>query len=104
MDGDRDLYLQVMGSIYTRYRDIVEQIRTELDRADFPAAERLAHTFKGLAGTMGARELRERSLALETAVANRELARIPELLVSLAEEVERVMTALARLFSTEGRS
>ncbi|MDM8556389.1 ATP-binding protein [Desulfococcaceae bacterium HSG7] len=104
VNGDRDLYMKVLENVYKRYRDIVEQIQTETDRGSLDAAQRLAHTLKGVSGTMGAAKLHKKSFDLESAFENNEIERIPKLLASLSEEVERVMPALEALFREKDQS
>ncbi|MCP4693303.1 MAG: response regulator, partial [Desulfobacterales bacterium] len=104
MDGNRALYLMVLKNVHADYRDVAGRIQAELDRKDYGEALRLAHTFKGLAGTMGAKVLEERSFELETAFKNKELDRIPDDMASFAREAERVMTALAPLLSGKNPS
>ncbi len=101
MDGNRKLYQKVLESVYSRYRDIAGQIRAALDREDHDEAQRLAHTFKGLAGTIGARELLERSSELESAFDNKKIDLIPSGMASFSEEAKRVMAAMAALFREE---
>ncbi|MCP4119996.1 MAG: response regulator, partial [Desulfobacteraceae bacterium] len=104
VNGDSNLYIKVLENVYKRYRDIVEQIQTKLDREDYNAAVRLAHTFKGVSGTMGAEELQKRAFGLESAFENEKLDRVPELMASLSKEVERVMPALEALFREKAQS
>ncbi|MDM8556395.1 ATP-binding protein [Desulfococcaceae bacterium HSG7] len=103
VNGDRDLYMKVLGNVYKRYRDIAEQIQTEADRGSLDVAQRLAHTFKGVSGTMGAEELQKRALNLESALGNEEIDLIPELMAALSQEVKRVMAELEPLFREKHR-
>jgi polar amino acid transport system substrate-binding protein len=80
--------------VYRRFRDIVEEVQAEIDRDNLDAAQRLAHTFKGLTGTVGAEELSEISFRLESALENEATGEIPALMGSFAMEVNRVMAAL----------
>ncbi|MDM8556391.1 ATP-binding protein [Desulfococcaceae bacterium HSG7] len=98
MNEDRDLYIKVLENVYKRYRNIVEQTQAEIDRGSLETAQRLAHTFKGVSGTMGAQELYKRAFELESALGNKEIDLIPELSTSLSREVERVIPALEALF------
>lgn len=92
--GSRDLYLKVLKNVHKRYRDIDEQIIKEVDRKSFDSAHRLAHTFKGVSGTIGAMGLHKKSLDLESVLQKREVHRIADVSASLAQEVKRVMAAL----------
>jgi CheY-like chemotaxis protein len=98
VNGNQKLYKKVLKDVYTRFSDIIERIQVELDQGNQYAAERLVHTFKGLTGTMGARELQKRTLDLENALGKKEIYLIPDLMISFAEELKKVMTALENLF------
>ncbi len=91
---DPELYMKVLKMTFERFRDIVEQIRAKMDRGDRDEARRLAHTFKGVSGTIGAEELHKRSFELESALKENHMERIPELMASFSEEVDRVMAEL----------
>ncbi|MDM8525682.1 ATP-binding protein [Desulfococcaceae bacterium HSG8] len=99
VNGNKELYMKVLENMNTRFRGVVGQIQTEMDRGDLDAARRLAHTFKGVAGIAGAKAIQRRSSELEYALANNETDRISDLSASFSIEVKRVMTALASLFS-----
>lgn len=94
VNGDSKLYEQVLEKAYRRYRDIVEQIQAELERGDVGSAQRLAHAFKGVAGTMGAEKLHEISFQLESAFEQNQTGRYSELMDGLTYEVGRVMASL----------
>ncbi len=96
-DGNRNLYRSLLKSAYQRFREMHDQIRAEVDRNALVEAQRLAHTFKGMAGTIGATKLHKRSLDLESVLENKEVHRIADFTASLSEEVKRVMAALESL-------
>ncbi len=98
VNGNRELYWDVLRKVYRRFGDIVERIRAEIDRGALDEARRLAHTFKGLAGTIGAAPLSDSARALENAIANRDTVRIPERLSRFSQEAARVISSLERLF------
>jgi two-component system, sensor histidine kinase and response regulator len=52
--GKRSLYLSLLRKFKVRQKSIAAAITDALDRNDRDTAERLAHTIKGLAGTLGA--------------------------------------------------
>ena len=101
VNGDWKLYTKLLHSAYTRHRNIVEDIRTELERGNLSIAQRLAHTIKGVSGTLGAKVLSEISSQLESAIKNSDIDLIPKFLDRLAEEVTRVMAALDAFFEHE---
>lgn len=72
-------------------------LRRLLAAGDAPAAQRIAHTLKGSAGTLGAEALRQRALALELAL--REGAgdaRLETLIAALETEIAPLVGAICR--------
>jgi len=65
MDGDQDLYLQVLRMFVDHTRDDGAKLLTLLGEADWPAAERLAHSTKSVAASVGLKALSEASRELE---------------------------------------
>ncbi|MCP4344101.1 MAG: DUF3365 domain-containing protein [Desulfobacterales bacterium] len=98
VNGDRKLFLRVLENMHTRFRDFDQKIRAEMDCGDFESAQRSAHTIKGVASTLGAIRLQKRSLNLESAIKNKEMDQIPDLMTAFSEEVRRVIKALDPLF------
>ncbi|MCP4098027.1 MAG: ABC transporter substrate-binding protein [Planctomycetaceae bacterium] len=98
VNGDRKLFLKVLENMHTRFQDIDQKIQAEMDRGDFETAGRLSHTIKGVSGTLGALILQKKSLNLESAIKDKEMDQIPDLMISFSEEVRRVMKALDPLF------
>nr|WP_315203712.1 response regulator [uncultured Albidiferax sp.] len=67
MLGRESLYLSMLAKFATGQRDVLQRIAAVLP--DDPAtAERLAHTLRGLAGSLGATQLQADATALETAI------------------------------------
>lgn len=98
VNGDPTLYLKVLRKACRRSRDIVNQIQAELIVKNFEAAQRLAHSFKGTTGIIGAKKLQEISLELESALSREELEQIPKLMDSLSREARPVTAALEDFF------
>ena len=63
--GSHELYLKVVDGFLRGYRDATVQIRSALEREDLDTAQRVVHTVKGLAGTLGASNLQASAQALE---------------------------------------
>jgi CheY-like chemotaxis protein/anti-sigma regulatory factor (Ser/Thr protein kinase) len=100
VNGDWKLYAKLLKNFHSRHQDIKEKINTELARGNHGVAQRLAHTIKGLAGTIGAKKLSEISAQLESAIKSDGRDRIPVLLDRFAKEVARVMAALDTFIKT----
>ena len=101
VNSDWKLYTKLLYNFHNRHQNIKEEIRTELEGGNLDVAQRLAHTIKGVAGTVGANRLSELSSKLETAIKNRGSDRIPDLLDRFAKEVARVMAALDTFIKNE---
>ncbi len=95
--GDQKLFRKILKKMHTQFQDIDQEIQAEMDRGDFKTAQRLAHTIKGVSGTLGALILQKQSLNLELAIKNKEIDQIPDLMIPFSEEVRRVMKALEPL-------
>ena len=69
--GNRKLYLKLVRQFVGDERDAVVRIRERLAAGDHATAERMAHTVKGVAASLGARELQAIAGDLERAVKER---------------------------------
>jgi HPt (histidine-containing phosphotransfer) domain-containing protein len=101
VNNDWKLYLKLLFNFHNRHRNIKEEIRTELEDGSLDVARRLAHTIKGVAGTVGANRLSEIASRLESAIKNEDSDRIPDLLENFNKEVARVMAALDTFIKNE---
>ncbi|MEE4262972.1 MAG: PAS domain S-box protein [Desulfobacteraceae bacterium] len=101
VNNDWKLYMKLLYNFRNRHQNIKEEIQTELGGGNLVAAQRMAHTIKGVAGTLGANGLAEISSQLESAIKNEGGDLIPALLDSFAKEVARVMAALDTFINNE---
>jgi two-component system sensor histidine kinase/response regulator len=67
MSGKEDLYHAMLAKFAHSQADVVERIAAALDH-DMASAERLAHTLRGLAGSIGALAVQEQAEQLESAL------------------------------------
>ena len=95
MLGREGLYLSMLAKFATGQRDVLQRIAAVLP--DDPAtAERLAHTLRGLAGSLGAAELQADATALETAIRQHQPREaIDGLLEACAARLDPLVAALA---------
>jgi polar amino acid transport system substrate-binding protein len=101
VNNDYKLYRKLLFNFHNRHQGIKTEIRSELEHGDLHVAQRLAHTIKGVAGTVGAKRLSEISSQLESAIKNEDSNRLPNLLNSFGEEVTRVMAVLDAFVKNE---
>ncbi len=66
--GRQPLYLVLLRKFALSQTHAVHEIRAALNAGDIALAERVAHTLKGVAGSIGATELERDASALETAI------------------------------------
>jgi two-component system sensor histidine kinase/response regulator len=101
MAGKKPLYLAMLRRYAAGQGPVAQQVRTALDDGDRTTAERLAHTLKGVSGSVGATEIQDRAGSLEQAIKDNEPAeevrlRLVELempLGSLVAELQRQLPA-----------
>jgi PAS domain S-box-containing protein len=68
MMGKKPLYLAMLRRYVDGQRSCPSELRHALDHGDWPTAERLAHTAKGVSGNIGAVALPAHAQALEAAI------------------------------------
>jgi two-component system sensor histidine kinase/response regulator len=108
--GKEALYTSLLRKFSDGQKDFPERLAEAMTQGDLVLAERLAHTFKGLCGQIGAGELRTMAESLEQSIRNREpkekiqatLKLVPGTLAELVSAidkrfpvVESVQTAVA---------
>jgi len=93
--GNRALYLKLLRQFVAQQSAAPAQIAEALGAGNQPAAERLAHTVKGVAGNLGAGPVRTAAGALEHAIAGRgNASEIDVLRQRLAQELEALIGRL----------
>lgn len=96
--GKESLYRSLLGKFLHNYERFVDDFESACRSDDDTAAERCAHTLKGVAATIGATRVSERALALESACSRRKPdAQIDRLLRAVEEELAPVIETLKRL-------
>lgn len=94
------LYHKVLRGFTQNYQDIADTLRQHLAKEEWEEVFRLAHTFKGLTGTIGAKGLQE--LAAQIEKGGREHApHLETLIKELAEQVSITMEVLQKFFLPE---
>jgi len=82
--GNRKLYAKILRQFVERQGRTCDQVADAFATGDYALAERLAHTLKGVAGSIGAAGIHSAAAALERVIRDR----------SKADEVERVRQRL----------
>ncbi len=76
--GDRTLYLDLLHRLVESEEHTLRKIRSALEQNELVTAERLAHTLKGLAGTVGATTVMSCAAELEQALRSQASAALTE--------------------------
>ncbi|CAK0779398.1 two-component system, sensor histidine kinase and response regulator [Gammaproteobacteria bacterium] len=94
LDGDMALFKRLIGRFGEQYANIGERFGDYLARQDWEGGHRLAHGFKGVSKSISATELIPIAQALETAFVEQDGLKIQDLLRTLDEPLQRVLTAI----------
>ncbi len=95
--GKKALYLDMLRMYIVNQGQVPAQIRQSLDAGDWETAQRLAHTAKGVSGTIGATLVQELSARVEKAIRERDAREtLDGYLASLASAHEQLIAALKR--------
>ena len=92
--GGKPLYLSMLEKFVAGQMQSVQSIRDALDAEDLETAERLVHTFKGVAATIGAARLAQALVQLESAIKARDAGRYPPLTQAAATMLAEVSDSI----------
>jgi HPt (histidine-containing phosphotransfer) domain-containing protein len=101
LDGNRKLYRRLLLMTHSDHALTAQAIRQALDGKDFELARRLAHTLKGVAGTIGADELRTAAKDLEMAIAEGNAALYDGTLRAVEQNLAVVMASIGQMIRKE---
>lgn len=88
------LYLKILTKFFTNNQNTVRKIKDAVESGDNKLAQRLAHTVKGVAGTIGAKELQLKADELEKAITTEEKKDLSDLINALEVELKTVIDTL----------
>ncbi|MBF0291957.1 MAG: response regulator [Nitrospinae bacterium] len=97
--GRGSLYRSLLVKFYHRYGDAIENIRADLNAGNLEKAHLASHTFKGVAGNIGAHELHRVAAELDAAVLKNDTEALPAILDHCAAVLSETMAVLAPLAS-----
>ena len=95
--GNRNLYRKLLVDFYSDHRKDGQAIRDALDEDNLEMATRIAHTIKGVSGTIGAAALQEDAKNLEAALKTGEETGYEPMVPAFDRSLEIVMQGLAVL-------
>jgi PAS domain S-box-containing protein len=92
VNNNPELYLQLLKKLVEDHSDDARRIKAALEADDTATAQRIAHTMKGIAGSIGAHTLQHRSTMLEQAFQLQQDEQITDLLGGFAELLAMICT------------
>jgi len=95
--GNHKLFRKLLGEFFIDHGDDIGAIRSALEQRDNDTAQRLAHTIKGVAATIGAGELNLKAKDLELAIKQGQLDNVTDLVEQLALVMVPVLDGLSVL-------
>ena len=92
---------KLLVNFNANYRDMANQLATLIEEKAFTQAQHLTHSMNGIAGTLGAHELKNAAVALELALRLDELENIDSLLNDFVVKFNDAINATASLPTLE---
>jgi two-component system sensor histidine kinase/response regulator len=102
--GNTGLYMKILIKFNNDYSNATEQIKEAIDKGDHELAQRLAHTVKGVAGNIGARDLSGPAGELESAIKHAQTDKIDGLLVDFDKSLNIVLKSLEGFSDVEAKT
>ena len=97
LGGDQKFFRKLLTNFRKNQKYVITEIRQALEDGDVKTAERLAHTFKGIAGDIAAQKVYRLAGDLETEIHIENLHNVKALLRQLEQVLEQVFTSIASL-------
>ena len=99
--GKPALYRQMLGTFARDFADCQKVFEHHFAANQWEEAERLAHTLKGLAGTLGANEVQSLGATLEAACKHRQATEANAALAAVMPHLVPLIDSLTRFFAAE---
>jgi two-component system sensor histidine kinase/response regulator len=98
VNGKTALLRKLIVNFGVKYRSVIATLKNDIEQGAVDEARRLAHTLKGVAGSLELRKVAEASRQLEDALANLELKNVDDLVERLDQALQPALAA-ARLLA-----
>ena len=102
MGGNASLYLSLLDKFRVNQRNFAASFREALAASDRGTAERLAHTLRGIAGTLGAQTLQESARLLENCIKKGESGEVDSLLARVNNDLAAFIAGIDQALETRG--
>jgi HPt (histidine-containing phosphotransfer) domain-containing protein len=100
--GSVTSYKRLLEKFVDNQADAISRLTVSLDSGDAEEAARIAHTLKGLGGTIGAPELQSAAASLEAALREKGTDVSSELIAATERELEQVLGAVRPVVEVAG--
>ncbi len=100
--GNASLYCSLLDRFRANERDFVPRIREALSANDPKTSERLAHTMRGIAGTIGAEALQNQAELLENNIKNGAISEVESLLAQIDQELGILIASIDQALDKRG--
>jgi PAS domain S-box-containing protein len=97
LNNNKELYRRLLQMFQTEHGNDVQKLRAALLENDLHLARHLAHTLKGVAGTIGANELGSAIKKIEKAITDGNTSFNEATLADIEQKLAAVMLAIARI-------
>jgi PAS domain S-box-containing protein len=99
--GGKDLYLSMLAKFVPSQGQALQAIQDALSINDRATAERLAHSLKGIAASVGATALAESARLLEQAIEAQDTKEYPRLIKAATDRLDRAVAAIETYLETQ---
>ena len=99
VSGNKKLYRKLLNDFSQSHSDDITLVRNAIDAERLDEAERIVHTLKGLAGSLGAQKLYREAKELEGALKSQQVEAYQALLNSMGNVAEPIFEQLSKLVS-----
>ena len=97
VNGNPKLLRKLIRDFAAKFADTAHELRRQIAAEEIDDAHRLAHTLKGVAGTLEIREVSNTSRLIEDALAVRDMAEVEALITKLGQEIGPAVAAARTL-------
>ena len=98
--GNVSLYFSLLDQFRVKQRNFATSVRETLAAKDPDTAERLAHTLRGIAGTLGAETLQDLAALLESCIKKGESGEVDPLLARVDKELATFIASIDQVLKT----
>ena len=95
MNNKKNLYLSILEKFYTNNQQFSEELRKLVEEEDFDTAKRVAHTFKGVTGSIGADKLNTMSKLVEKTIEEKDVALFEKEMQPLEKELNELFSEIS---------